>query len=68
VEGPPRPVAREQSWPSTAGLHLDDLLDELRGRAQASTQAQQRLSALLDAVMAVNAGLDLGEVLTRIVR
>ena len=64
----PRPVAREQSWPSTAALDLDDLLDELRGRAQASTQAQQRLSALLDAVMAVNAGLDLAEVLTRIVR
>jgi signal transduction histidine kinase len=61
-------VAREQSWPSTAALDLDDLLDELRGRAQASTQAQQRLSALLDAVMAVNAGLDLAEVLTRIVR
>jgi signal transduction histidine kinase len=68
VEGPPRSAAREQSWPSTAALDLDDLLDELRGRAQASTQAQQRLSALLDAVMAVNAGLDLAEVLTRIVR
>ena len=68
MEGPPRSVAREQSWPSTAALDLDDLLDELRGRAQASTQAQQRLSALLDAVMAVNAGLDLAEVLTRIVR
>ena len=44
------------------------MLDELRSRAQASTRAQERLTALLDAVMAVTADLELAEVLTRIVR
>lgn len=67
VEHPERPVAQRPGWPSTAALDLDDLVDELRSRAQASSRAQHRLSALLDAVIAVNAGLDLAEVLTRIV-
>ncbi len=67
MEGPYGPAAHDQSWPSTAAFDLDDLLDELRSRAQASSQSQQRLSALLDAVMAITAGLDLPEVLTRIV-
>ncbi|MEO7448805.1 MAG: GAF domain-containing protein [Humibacillus sp.] len=56
------------AWPATGALDLDDLLDDLRSRALASTRAQQRLSALLDAVMAVSADLELGDVLTRIVR
>src|SRR5450756_2893718 len=43
------------------------MLDELRGREHASKRAQQRLTALLDAVMAVTADLELGDVLTRIV-
>lgn len=43
------------------------LLDELRAREQASNRAQQRLTALLDAVMAVTADLELADVLTRIV-
>lgn len=62
VEGPASP------WPATAALDLDDLLDELRSRAQESSRAQQRLTALLDAVMAVTADLELADVLTRIVR
>ena len=53
---------------ATAALNPDDLLDELRSRAQASNRAQERLTALLDAVMAVTADLELSEVLTRIVR
>ena len=61
-EGPASP------WSETAALDLDDLLTELRSRAQASTRAQQRLSALLDAVMAVTADLELADVLARIVR
>lgn len=56
----PRPVA--------AALNPDDLLNELRGRAQASSRAQERLTSLLDAVMAVTADLELSDVLTRIVR
>ncbi len=68
MDGHERPGADRPGWPSTAALDLDDLVDELRGRARASVQAQHRLSALLDAVMAVNVGLDLGEVLSKIVR
>ncbi|WP_169787645.1 GAF domain-containing sensor histidine kinase [Luteipulveratus mongoliensis] len=52
----------------TAALDLDDLIQELRHRALASTQAQQRVAALLDAVMAVTADVQLSDVLTRIVR
>ena len=53
---------------ATVALNPDELLDELRSRAQASSRAQERLTALLDAVMAVTADLELSEVLTRIVR
>jgi signal transduction histidine kinase len=54
--------------PATAALNPDELLDELRSRAQEASRAQERLTALLDAVMAVTADLDLSEVLNRIVR
>jgi signal transduction histidine kinase len=55
--------------PSPAASTLDPvaLLEELRSREQASNRAQQRLSALLDAVMAVTADLELDDVLSRIV-
>lgn len=43
------------------------LLSELRSREAVSKRAQQRLGALLDAVMAVTADLELADVLTRIV-
>jgi signal transduction histidine kinase len=62
TEGPTRPR------PATAALNPDEMLDELRSRAQASGRARERLTALLDAVMAVTADLELSEVLTRIVR
>jgi signal transduction histidine kinase len=53
---------------TTEAFDLDDLLEDLRNRAQASDRAQERLAALLDAVLAVSADLDLAEVLSRIVR
>jgi Signal transduction histidine kinase len=53
---------------ATEAFDLDDLLEDLRNRAQASDRAQERLAALLDAVLAVSADLDLAEVLSRIVR
>ena len=56
------------TWLATAAVDLDGLLEQLRDRAQASDRAQERLAALLDAVMAVSADLDLADVLTRIVR
>ncbi|MEP7034441.1 MAG: GAF domain-containing protein [Dermatophilaceae bacterium] len=63
-----RDIEGAASQPATVALSPDQLLDELRSRAQASGRAQERLSALLDAVMAVTADLELSEVLARIVR
>lgn len=53
---------------TSAALDLDDLIGELRARAEASTKSNERLAHLLDAVVAVTADLDLGDVLSRIVR
>lgn len=53
--------------PALSGVDLDDLLRELRDRAGAVRQAHDRLSALLDAVVAVSSDLDLAAVLERIV-
>ena len=55
------------SWPGARSLELEDLLDELRTRASTARRSQERLSQLLDAVVAVSADLDLAEVLGRIV-
>jgi signal transduction histidine kinase len=54
-------------WQAEATLRPAALLHELRSREETSKRAQQRLSALLDAVMAVTADLELADVLTRIV-
>lgn len=51
-----------------AALDLDDLIGELRARAEASSRSHERLAHLLDAVVAVTAGLELSDVLSRIVR
>jgi signal transduction histidine kinase len=51
-----------------SALDLDDLLEELRARAGSSRAAQARMSALLDAVVAVSSDLELAAVLRRIVR
>ena len=48
-------------WPLSS-LDLDDLVEELRGRASSARESQERLSSLLDAVLAVSSNLDLGEV------
>jgi signal transduction histidine kinase len=56
------------TWLASEAFDLDALLEDLRSRAQASDRAQERLAALLDAVLAVSADLDLPEVLARIVR
>jgi signal transduction histidine kinase len=55
------------SWPGARSLDLDDLVDELRARARAARRSQDRMSQLLDAVVAMSADLDLAEVLGRIV-
>ncbi|MGN6611183.1 MAG: GAF domain-containing protein [Angustibacter sp.] len=54
--------------PTLSTLDLDDLLLELRDRAGLAQDAQRRLAALLDAVVAVTADLDLPTVLTTIVQ
>ena len=43
-------------------------MDELRARASAATRSHEQLEALLDAVTAVSADLELSDVLARIVR
>ena len=55
------------SMPRLSGLELDDLLEELRARAGSARASQERLSALLDAVVAVSSDLELATVLHRIV-
>ncbi|HET8601485.1 MAG TPA: GAF domain-containing sensor histidine kinase [Segeticoccus sp.] len=59
--------ARPSPWPAPSALDLEDLLDELRARASAARASQERLAALLDAVVAVSADLELSDVLGRIV-
>jgi len=53
--------------PALSRVDLDDLLGELRDRAGAVRRAHDRLSALLDAVVAVSSELELSVVLDRIV-
>ena len=55
------------SWPGAQSLDLEDLMAELRARVSAARRSQDRMSELLDAVVAVSAGLDLAEVLARMV-
>lgn len=54
-------------WPALGALDLDDLVEELRARAASARAAQERMSQLLDAVVAVSSDLELADVLTRIV-
>ncbi|MFW5474935.1 GAF domain-containing protein [Knoellia sp. CPCC 206450] len=55
-----------QRWPLSS-LELDDLVEELRARADSARVSQERLGSLLDAVIAVSSDLELAEVLRRIV-
>ncbi|HEY5248267.1 MAG TPA: histidine kinase, partial [Dermatophilaceae bacterium] len=67
MESDPSDEERASPWPVLATLDPVTLLNELRSREQASRRAQQRLTALFDAVMAVTADLELADVLLRIV-
>jgi len=67
VESDPSTEGLVSPWLVAATLDPVTLVNELRIREQASSRAQQRLAALLDAVMAVTADLELADVLTRIV-
>jgi len=58
---------RRQVGVSLAGLRLDELLSELRDRLTEITRTRDRLQGLLDAVVAVGAGLELAGTLQRIV-
>lgn len=51
-----------------SALGLDDLIGELRARATQRFRSHEQLAHLLDAVVAITAGLDLSDVLSRIVR
>jgi signal transduction histidine kinase len=61
-------TAASARWPAASTLDLEDLLAEIRSRVTATRQTQDRLAALLEAVVAVSADLELAEVLTRIVK
>ncbi len=58
---------RGSSVPFSAALDLDDLLGEIRRRAAGAQASQDRMSGLLDAVVAMSADLDLATVLVRVV-
>lgn len=55
-------------WPEVGSLDVDDLMEELRARAAVARRSHEQLEALLDAVTAVSADLELPVVLGRIVR
>ncbi len=59
--------SEQRRVPALSRVDLDDLLTELRERAGAVQPAHERLSALLDAVVAVSSDLDLAAALERIV-
>ena len=54
-------------FPTPSALDLEDLLDEIRTRAQGATRFQTRLASLLDAVVAMSSELDLAVVLSHVV-
>ncbi len=59
--------AGKSGMPGLPHVGIDDLLGELRERAGAVREAQERQAALLEAVVSVSADLDLATVLHRIV-
>lgn len=50
-----------------SSLDLDDLLHEIRTRAEGASRSQERLSALLDAVVAISSDLEMSVVLRQVV-
>ncbi|MDX8052184.1 GAF domain-containing protein [Lentzea sp. BCCO 10_0798] len=63
-------TVREEHQPRSllGGLRLDDLLDEMRERLSEIGSTRDKMQGLLDAVMAVGAGLELDSTLQRIVQ
>jgi signal transduction histidine kinase len=53
--------------PRSSALDLEDLLGEIRRRAAGAQALQDRMSGLLDAVVAMSADLDVATVLARVV-
>lgn len=60
-------AVRGSPVPRSAALDLEDLLDEIRRRAAGAQATQDRMSGLLEAVVAMSADLDLATVLIRVV-
>jgi signal transduction histidine kinase len=60
--------AESQSRSLLGGLRLDDLLDEMRERLAEIGSTRDKMQGLLDAVLAVGAGLELDSTLQRIVQ
>jgi signal transduction histidine kinase len=60
--------AEGQSRSLLGGLRLDDLLDEMRERLSEIGSTRDKMQGLLDAVLAVGAGLELDSTLQRIVQ
>ena len=63
-----RSSGRERDGAQSDGLTLDGLLGDLQGRLAGIARTRDRLQGLLDAVVAVGAGLELEGTLNRIVR
>jgi signal transduction histidine kinase len=66
-ESPAAPAAHASSPLHLSGLRLDELLAELRDRLAEIVASRDRLHGLLDAVVAVGAGLELPVTLRQIV-
>ena len=64
----PDPKAREEVRGSLAGLRLAELLDEVQERLVEIGRTRDHVQGLLDAVLAVGAGLELDSTLQRIVQ
>ncbi|MGB3827138.1 MAG: GAF domain-containing protein, partial [Ornithinimicrobium sp.] len=64
---PGKPRGARKPWPEPAALELDDLLEEVRQRAGTARRGHEQTEAMLDAVLAISADLELPEVLRRIV-
>ncbi|MGW4213605.1 GAF domain-containing sensor histidine kinase [Lentzea sp. NPDC004789] len=60
--------AESRSRSLLGGLRLDDLLDEMRERLAEIGSTRDKMQGLLDAVLAVGAGLELDSTLQRIVQ
>ncbi|MDO5626950.1 MAG: GAF domain-containing sensor histidine kinase [Mobilicoccus sp.] len=61
------PSTPRPAFPVPSSLDLEDLLAEIRVRAEGVTRSQDQLAALLDAVVAISSDLDLSVVLSQVV-